>query len=113
MKVLTTVHGSYVTGSEIADAVIRCHDAVSATREIDCISVPFVADGGGLRWVTILVGPPYGIGAETIDSSKPELVDPAVIARVEDRIRDVHPYTSTPFTSDDMQWAEGMHGRQR
>jgi hypothetical protein len=111
MKVLTTVQGSFVTGSDIADAVIRCHEVVTATREIDCISVPFVTDAGGLRWAKILVGPPYAIGAGNIDSATPELVDPAAVARVEDRIRDVRPYTSTPFTSDDMEWAEGI-GRQ-
>jgi hypothetical protein len=111
MKVLTTVHGSYVTGSEIADAVVRCHDAVTATREIDCISVPFVHDGGGLRWVKILLGPPYRIEVGAIESAKPELIDSAALASVEDRIRDLHPFSSTPFTRDDMDWAEGVLGR--
>ena len=109
MKVLTTVQGSYVTGSELADAVLRCHDAVTAAREIDCISVPFVHDGGGLRWVKILVGPPYRIEVGDIESAKPELIDPAALARVEDRIHDLHPFSSTPFTRDDMDWAEGVH----
>lgn len=111
MKVLTTVQGSYITGTAIADAVVRCNESVTVTRQIDCVSVPFVNDDGGLDWVQILVGPPYEIAVDPIETTLPELVHPDAVARVERRRLDVDPFPSTPFSWDDVEWAEGVDAR--
>src|SRR5918994_1399837 len=73
MKLLETAHGYFVTGSEIADAVIQCHAERAAAFQIDTVEVPIV-DGLGVRGsVCILVGGPYAIASATIASPLSEL----------------------------------------
>ena len=87
MKLLETAHGYFVTGSEIADAVIQCHAERAAAFQIDTVEVPIV-DGLGVRGsVRILVGGPYAIASATIASPLPELSDPEAL----DRIRNGEP----------------------
>jgi hypothetical protein len=45
MKVLTAGGGSYLTGSEIADAVVRYGLALAKRRDVDLVDIPFVGDG--------------------------------------------------------------------
>jgi hypothetical protein len=45
MKVLTAGGGSYLTGSDIADAVVRYGLALARRRDVDLVDIPFVGDG--------------------------------------------------------------------
>jgi hypothetical protein len=82
MKLLETAHGYFETGSEIADAVIRCHREKSASFSIDSVVVPFRDRLGMLHSVRIMVGRPYTIESATVSSTLPELRDPEALARI-------------------------------
>jgi hypothetical protein len=45
MKLLTAGGGSYLTGSEIADAVVRYGLALAKRRDVDLVDIPFLSDG--------------------------------------------------------------------
>jgi hypothetical protein len=56
MKLLTNRNGSFLTGDELADAVLRYGLALARKREIDVVDIPFRTPDGALRRVQLSVG---------------------------------------------------------
>lgn len=56
MKLLTNRNGSFLTGDELADAVIRYGLALARRREIDVVDIPFRTADGAVRRVQLSVG---------------------------------------------------------
>lgn len=88
MKQITTSLGSFLTGDEIADAVLEYSHVLSRDQQTDLVDIPVVANGGAVRlrftvgWLVQL----QTIGAE---SDRPDLVDretaKSLRARIEQR----------------------------
>jgi hypothetical protein len=56
MKVLINRNGSYLTGDDLADAVMHYGLALARKREMDIVDIPFVASDGWVRRVQLTVG---------------------------------------------------------
>src|SRR3954451_3024165 len=80
MKLLTTQNGTYLTGNEIADAVIHYGLVLSRYRDIDTVDIPFLDTLGDLRRVTLTVGWLADTSATTSSGALEELLDPDTIA---------------------------------
>lgn len=56
MKLLTNRSGSYLTGDDIADAVMSYGLALTRMRRVDLVEIPFVADDRVIRRVDLVIG---------------------------------------------------------
>lgn len=56
MKVLSNRNGSFLTGDDLADAVMRYGLALARKREIDVVDIPFRAADGAVHRVQLSVG---------------------------------------------------------
>jgi len=68
MKIIITTRGSFLTGSEIADAVSTYGLALARMRDLDVVDVPFVTRAGTLSRAQFTIG----WGAETAAVMAPE-----------------------------------------
>jgi hypothetical protein len=74
MKLLTAGRGSYLTGSEIADAVVRYGLALAKRRDVDLVDIPFVGDSG-VRRAIFTIGWRYEARSVTCAIDGEELVE--------------------------------------
>jgi hypothetical protein len=56
MKILSNRNGSYLTGTEIADAVLHYGLVLAKKRDVDIVNVPFVGSDGLVRRVELTIG---------------------------------------------------------
>lgn len=56
MKTIVTPLGSYLTGTEIADAVSGYGLALARARDLDTVDIPFLTSDGTLSRATIRIG---------------------------------------------------------
>ena len=68
MKTIITTRGSFLTGSEIADAVTTYGLALARMRDLDVVDVPFVTPVGTLSRAQFTIG----WGADTATVMAPE-----------------------------------------
>lgn len=82
MKYLITLHGSYLSGAAIVDALLGYGLALARRGEIDLVSIPFVAEGGAVRTLELMVGAGMDIAATSTGYDGDELVDPVIVAAI-------------------------------
>jgi hypothetical protein len=71
MKLLTNRNGSFLTGDDLADAVMRYGLALARKRDIDIVDIPFRTADGAVRRVQLSVG----WNVDTTATSGPEGTD--------------------------------------
>jgi RNA polymerase sigma factor (sigma-70 family) len=76
MKSLVTALGSYVTGDEIADAVLDYGHALTLEQRTDLIDIPVLGDGGSTR-LRLAVGWLIQLHTLGVDADGQEIVDPS------------------------------------
>ena len=76
MKLITTALGSYLTGDEIADAVLEYSHALARNQDTDLVDIPVVVDHTTSR-LRLTIG--WLVQLHTLESAsdRPELVEPA------------------------------------
>lgn len=74
MKLITTALGSYLTGDDIADAVLDYSHALAREQRTDLIEIPIVVDHSTTR-LRFTVGWTVQLHTVGAVSSQPELVD--------------------------------------
>jgi hypothetical protein len=89
MKLLTTVSGSYLTGTDLADAVISYGLALTRAHAVDVVSIPFLRNDGSTRTVDFTVGWELGTAAISADGIADgftvELIDSEALSMIQDR----------------------------
>ena len=100
MKVLAYAGGEYLTGDEIAQALLDYSQALADVGSAASVGIPIVRDDGERAEATFLVGPASQIVAIGVDSSVDELVDDAVVERLKSLTRALHP-VALPVEADD------------
>ncbi|HEX5858871.1 MAG TPA: hypothetical protein VFY91_12260 [Microbacterium sp.] len=106
MKILSNRNGSYVTGTAIADAVLRYGHALAKTRDIDVVDIPFVAADGLPARVQLTVGWCADVNTAEHPAHDAELIDEAVTEDL-DAKADGLTRGSVPFTTSevaDLSW---------
>lgn len=79
MKVLIAGGGSYLTGSDIADAVLRYGLALAKRRELDLVDIPVLV-GGAVRRAVFTIGWRCETRAETCRTEGDELFEDGTTA---------------------------------
>lgn len=74
MKLITTALGSYLTGDDIADAVLEYGHALARDQRTDLIEIPIVVDHSTTQ-LRLTVGWTIQLHAIGATSTRPELID--------------------------------------
>src|SRR6476661_8776983 len=90
MKVLTYAGSQFLTGDDIAAAVMRYSEALAEQHTAANVEIPVVLSDGSRSTATFLVGPASQIVA-TDASVDGELTDPDVVERLNGLTRGLHP----------------------
>lgn len=103
MKTLANSIGTYLTGDEIADAVMDYSGALAEDERTEVVDIPFVGPEGAIRRVQFLIGWRTEVNSVQEFDQPRELVDPDVS---DDLRRKAHalrrPSGDTPFTQEDV-----------
>jgi hypothetical protein len=103
MKTLNTQHGSYLTGNEIADAVMHYALVLSKERDIDIVDVPFLSDDGVIRRVQLTIG--WQIGTTAISTFEPadELLEADTILSLNAKAKAAGRVRAQAFSAEDLE----------
>lgn len=85
MQRLHYADGSFLTGDELAAAVVRYARELARAGTADTVEVPILLDEGGFGRSRLLVGPASQLVLTPGDPDLPPLVDPALVAGIEAR----------------------------
>ena len=103
MKILSTRNGSFLTGSEIADAVVHYGLALSKRRDIDSINVPFVSTDGTVDRVDLFIGWGFAMAAISDDRPRDELVEIDTILDLYTKAHSIGIAHGLPFSAEDIE----------
>jgi hypothetical protein len=108
MKLLTNRNGSYLTGTEIADAVLHYGLVLAKKRDLDIVNVPFVASDGAIRRVELTIG--WQMDTAAVSDAEPtdELLEIDTIVAIYAKADSIDVIHAQPFTDEEhdqmMQW---------
>lgn len=85
MKTIVTTTGSFLTGTEIADAVTAYGLALARARRSDVIDIPFITADGSTSRVELRIGWLVETVATTVDGPADELLEIDTIIDLLDR----------------------------
>ena len=71
--------GEYLTGDEIALALLEYSESLAEVGEAATVEIPIVGKGGKLVHATFLIGPSSQIVATDFETDDEELVDSVVV----------------------------------
>ena len=92
MKRVIYAGSEFVTGDDIASALLHCSQALAEASVAETVSVPTREDDGSIGRIMVLIGPASQIIARDAKVEGEELVDATAIARlnaIERRLRPV------------------------
>ena len=101
MKLVIYAGGEYLTGDEIAEALIDLSEALADDGSAETIDLPFIDRDGTRQTASFLVGPASQIVAKTISEESEELRDPDAVERIQARIRGLHATAAAAGPDDD------------
>ncbi|OUE24301.1 hypothetical protein [Clavibacter michiganensis] len=102
VHIIRYADGRYLTGDDIARAVVECAEALACEGTAAAtVTVPVWLPEGGVGRVEILVGPASQIVVEPAGPAEDELRDPEAVARIRAiSVRARHVQSSTSVTAD-------------
>jgi hypothetical protein len=109
MKLLTNPTGSYLTGDEIADAVLHYGLVLARRRDIDIVNVPFLNAQRAICRVEMTIGWQSNTTAISDASPTDELLEADTIVALYAKADRVGRTKAQPFTDhefDEMQWMQ-------
>ena len=104
MKLLINSSGAYLTGDDIADAVLDYGMALANEQRVDLVEVPYVVtdDHGAVGTVRLTVGWRADISATQHQGEHPELLDDALLLDLHTRTSTLSPSGDRPLTAEDI-----------
>jgi hypothetical protein len=103
MKVLTNRIGSYTTGTEIADAVLRYGVALARRGDVDLVDIPFVEENGTISRVELTIGWQADIAAVSRTDAEDELVEADTILALYDKARAIGIVQAQAFSREELE----------
>ena len=91
MKLLRYAGGEYLTGDDIATAMLAYSEALADRSTADSVEIPILDADGARQTAIFLLGPASQIVAKSTDSGGEELVDRAVVEELGARTRALRP----------------------
>jgi hypothetical protein len=110
MKYVSNGVGSFLTGSDIADAVLAYGLALSRLRMRDIVDIPFVDTSGIRRRAQFVVGWVTDLTVTTSGWASDELIEPETAGALRSKTAGVETPETVPFTRpgqtfiDDLDW---------
>lgn len=105
MKRVIYAGSEFVTGDDIAAALLGCGQALAEVGEAEAVTVPTREADGSLGEVTVLIGPASQMVARDAKSDGDELIDEVAIARLTAIQRRVRPVAAVDLApSNDNDW---------
>jgi hypothetical protein len=109
MKMLTVGGGSFLTGSAIADAVLRYGLALAKRRDVDVVDIPYLAGIDDVRRAEFTIGWRHAVQAVTRSVAGDELVELGTTFSIDGKataatIARAHPFT--PEEADELTWPD-------
>ncbi|BDV29614.1 hypothetical protein [Microbacterium terricola] len=98
MRSIFYAGAEFVTGDEIAAALIDCGRALAEAQLAANVEIPVLEADGSRSAATFLVGPSSQIAVKAYSRSLDELVDSAAVERMRLIVRRVRPTAAAPTT---------------
>ena len=103
MKTIVTAYGSFLTGTEIADAVTGYGLALARKHRFDVVDIPFLAADGSVSRVDLRIGWLSDMAAVSTDGSQDELVEVDTILTLMSKASYLEDHRGLAFGDDDME----------
>ncbi|MGC5172250.1 hypothetical protein ACPW96_16555 [Micromonospora sp. DT81.3] len=103
MKTIVTTYGSFLTGTEIADAVTGYGLALARVHGVDVVDIPFVASDGSVSRVDLRIGWLSDMAAVLSDGADDELVEVDTILMILSKINYLEGRRGLAFADDDVE----------
>lgn len=87
----------FLTGDEIADALLAYGRALGEEERAEIIEIPVLEEDGTIMTAKFLIGPASQLVAKGVRHSGPELEDDALVVRLKDLTRAVESPTALPL----------------
>jgi len=108
VKKVVYAGSEFVTGDDIAAALLATCQALADVGEAETVSIPALNDDGSVGGVLVLIGPASQMLAHHVVTDADEVVDPATVSRLNEIQRrlhptaafDVEPTNSSPWDGD-------------
>jgi hypothetical protein len=106
VKLLTNSSGAYLTGDDIADAVVSYGAALANEQRVDLVDVPYIRtdDHGAVGNVTLTVGWRVSMSSVDLEMERTELFDAELLTDLRKRTSALHPSGDTPLDPDDIAY---------
>jgi len=102
MKLLTNRSGSYLTGDDVADAVMSYALALARMRRVDRVDIPFMAHDRVIRRVELVIGWRNQLTAIPRGSSGDELLEVDTILALYAKAAATGVVRAEPFTQEEL-----------
>lgn len=97
MQIIHYGEAAYVTGDDIAHAVIEYAKALARAESSDTVTMPFRRDGGTDGRLEMLIGPASQIVLERTDAVGDEIRDAGLVDDIQRRVRALATGTAGPI----------------
>jgi hypothetical protein len=109
VKLISNSSGAYLTGDDIADAVLDYGVALANERRVDLVDIPYIVtdDHGAVGRVRLTVGWRAELNATLHLGDVVELLDDGLILELHERTTALHPSGDRPLTAEDISYLSG------
>ncbi|WP_223627244.1 hypothetical protein [Microbacterium sp. EST19A] len=102
MRIIIYAGDSYLTGDDIADALLEYSRALGDDDRAEIIEIPVRNGDGEVVSAKFLIGPASQIVTESVDAPGPEVVDAELVARLRHLTGAVESPRSSPLAAEDV-----------
>jgi hypothetical protein len=106
MKLLTNYSGSYLTGDDIADAVMNYGLALTRSQDVDLVDIPLLMPDQSIRRVELLIGWNNQLSSMTQANQHDELLEVDTIVDLYSKTQAVGLIRGEPFTDEELKHNE-------
>jgi hypothetical protein len=106
MKVISYAGGDYLTGDDIAIALLDLSQGLANANASQTVEIPVLHENGTPGTATFLVGPASQIVAVDAETDFDELIDEDAVAHLKRLKTALHSVARTDTTRDPVDWAD-------
>lgn len=106
MKLITYAGGEFLTGDDIASALLRCGQALASDEDARSVTIPILNDDGSRGSAEFLVGPASQIVARDVDTEFDELVDTGITDELDRLVASLHPTARPEAAGERATWSQ-------
>ena len=104
MKVIIYAGGEYMTGDDVALALMEYSRALAEEITAETVEIPILERDGSRGAATFLVGPASQIVAKDVESEFDELIDPVAVTRLQRLTAGLHLVVRPETSPEPIGW---------